>query len=86
MEFLTIRLPRRLVICDHQQSWGAVDGTWKGPRPSLLMAADFQKQIYPLNTLFIRTDCFVIVSFIIFAHGPIDLAPAALEQITAEKR
>ena len=28
------------VISDHQQSWGYEDGPWKGPRPSLLVAAD----------------------------------------------
>jgi hypothetical protein len=28
-------------ISDHQQSWGYEDGPWKGPRPSLLVAADF---------------------------------------------
>ena len=27
-------------ISDHQQSWGYEDGPWKGPRPSLLVAAD----------------------------------------------
>jgi hypothetical protein len=26
---------------DHQQSWGYVDGPWKGPGPPLLAAADF---------------------------------------------
>ena len=30
-------------ISDHQQSWGYEDGPWKGPRPSLLVAADFYK-------------------------------------------
>ena len=28
-------------ISDHQQSWGYEDGPWKGPRPPLLVAADF---------------------------------------------
>jgi len=28
-------------ISDHQQSWGYEDGPWKGPRPLLLVAADF---------------------------------------------
>jgi hypothetical protein len=28
-------------ISDHQQSWGYADGTWKGPRPPLLVVADF---------------------------------------------
>ena len=28
-------------ISDHQQSWGYEDGPWKGPGPSLLVAADF---------------------------------------------
>ncbi len=27
-------------ISGHQQSWGYEDGPWKGPRPSLLVAAD----------------------------------------------
>jgi hypothetical protein len=27
-------------INDHQQSWGYEDGPWKGPGPSLLVAAD----------------------------------------------
>jgi hypothetical protein len=27
-------------ISDHQQSWGYEDGPWKGPKPSLLVAAD----------------------------------------------
>jgi hypothetical protein len=26
---------------DHQQSWGYEDGSWKGPWPPLLVAADF---------------------------------------------
>jgi len=30
-------------ISDHQQSWGYDDGPWKGPKPSLLVAADFLK-------------------------------------------
>ena len=30
-------------ISDHQQSWGYEDGPWKGPGPSLLVAADFLK-------------------------------------------
>jgi len=35
-------LERRIKqISDHQQSWGYEDGPWKGPRPSLLVAADF---------------------------------------------
>jgi hypothetical protein len=28
-------------ISDHQQRWGFEDGPWMGPRPSLLVAADF---------------------------------------------
>ncbi len=28
-------------ISDHQQSWGYEDGSWKGPGPPLLVAADF---------------------------------------------
>jgi len=28
-------------ISGHQQSWRYEDGPWKGPRPSLLVAADF---------------------------------------------
>jgi len=31
----------KLKISDHQQSWGYEDGPWKGPGPSLLVAADF---------------------------------------------
>jgi len=30
-----------IAISNHQQSWGHEDGPWKGPRPSLLVAADF---------------------------------------------
>jgi len=30
-------------ISDHQQNWGYEDGPWKGPGPSLLVAADFKK-------------------------------------------
>jgi hypothetical protein len=29
------------LISDHQQRWGYEDGTWKGPEPPLLVAADF---------------------------------------------
>ena len=32
-----------LSISDHQQSWEYEDGPWKGPRPSLLVAADFYR-------------------------------------------
>ena len=32
---------REQEISDHQQSWGYEDGPWKGPGPSLLVAADF---------------------------------------------
>jgi hypothetical protein len=28
-------------ISDNQQSWGYEDGLWKGPEPTLLVAADF---------------------------------------------
>ena len=28
-------------ISDHQQNWGYEDGPWKGPRPPLLVVADF---------------------------------------------
>jgi hypothetical protein len=30
-----------LKISDHQQNWGYEDGSWKGPGPPLLAAADF---------------------------------------------
>ena len=35
-----------LQISDHQQNWGYEDGPWKGPRPSLLVAADFKTEIF----------------------------------------
>jgi len=31
-------------ISDQQQSWGYADGPWKGPKPTLLLAADFLKK------------------------------------------
>ena len=42
-------------ISDHQQSWAYEDGPWKGPGPPLLVAADFQKEMWfkvplPINT------------------------------------
>jgi len=32
-------------ISDHRQSWGYEDGSWKGPGPPLLVAADLSQFI-----------------------------------------
>ena len=42
-------------ISDHQQNWEYEDGPWKGPGPSLLVAADF--------ILFLQINPFMICFF-----------------------